>query len=47
LIWLLIVLGVVFLVVIWFVAVYNSLVRKRKRVENSWSQIDVQLETAS
>ncbi|RKX37379.1 MAG: LemA family protein [Thermotogae bacterium] len=42
-IWLLIVLGVVFLVVIWFVAVYNSLVRKRKRVENSWSQIDVQL----
>lgn len=42
-IWLLIVLGIVFIVVVWFVAVYNSLVRKRKRVENSWSQIDVQL----
>jgi len=26
-----------------FIAVYNSLVVKRKRVQNAWSQIDVQL----
>jgi len=40
---LLIVLGIVAIVLIWFVATYNSLVRSRKRVENAWSQIDVQL----
>ncbi len=40
----LIVVGAVFLLVIlWFVAVYNRLVRQRMQVKNGWSQIDVQL----
>ena len=33
----------VVLVLIWGVASYNGLIRRRNRVENSWSQIDVQL----
>ncbi len=40
----LIVAGAVFLILIlWFVAVYNGLVRQRMQVKNGWSQIDVQL----
>jgi LemA protein len=40
----LIVLGVLVVVVlIWAIAVFNSLVQKRNRVENGWHQIDVQL----
>jgi LemA protein len=40
--------GFVFLIIIvviaaWIVAVYNSLVVLRNRIENAWSQIDVQL----
>lgn len=31
------------LVVVWLIAVYNSLVRTRNRVQESWSDIDVQL----
>ena len=31
------------LVVLVFVAMYNGLVRLRNRVDNAWSQIDVQL----
>ncbi len=38
-----IVLAVVFILIIWFIGAYNSLVSKKKRVENAWSQIDVQL----
>lgn len=42
-----IVLGVILVVVlfliVWVVSVYNNLVKGRNRVENSWSQIDVQL----
>jgi LemA protein len=34
---------VVAVVVIWFVATYNGLVRKRNESKNAWSQIDVQL----
>lgn len=34
---------VVGLLVIAFVAIYNSLVRDRNRVDNAWSQVDVQL----
>lgn len=30
-------------VVLWFVGLYNVLVRLRNRVKNAWSQIDVQL----
>ena len=38
-----IVLGVVVVVVLWLVGVFNSLVRSRNRVKESWSDIDVQL----
>ncbi len=40
---LLVVLGLVLIVVIWFVAIYNGLVRLKNQVKNAWSQIDVQL----
>lgn len=35
--------GVIVLVVLWIIAVYNGLIAKRNRVSNAWSQIDVQL----
>jgi LemA protein len=38
-----IVLGIVLLLVIIAVVVYNGLIRSRNQVENAWSQIDVQL----
>jgi LemA protein len=38
-----IVLGVVVLVVLWGVIIFNRLVTHRNRVDNGWSQIDVQL----
>ncbi len=38
-----IVIGLVILVLLFFVFQYNGLVRLRNRVENSWAQIDVQL----
>ena len=38
-----IVVGVVALVLLWAILAYNSLVRRRVRVDNAWSQIDVQL----
>jgi len=38
-----IVLIVLALLVIYLIAAYNGLVRKRNQVENAWSQIDVQL----
>jgi len=40
---LLIFLGVVVLMIVWMVAIYNGLVRLRNQVKNAWSQIDVQL----
>ncbi|MFH1422711.1 MAG: LemA family protein [Planctomycetota bacterium] len=33
----------VFLMIVWFIVIYNGLIRKRNIVKNSWSQIDVQL----
>ncbi len=39
----LIVVGVVVIAVLWFVGIYNGLVRGRNEVKNAWSQIDVQL----
>ncbi|HJV04243.1 MAG TPA: LemA family protein [Actinomycetota bacterium] len=36
-------LGVVALLLLWGIWIYNSLVRHRQRVENAWSGIDVQL----
>jgi len=38
-----IVLGVVVVIILWFVAAYNGLVRARNNVKNAWAQIDVQL----
>ena len=40
---LLFILGIALLTAIYLVSVYNSLVRYRVEVDNSWSQIDVQL----
>jgi LemA protein len=39
----LIVLGILAVLVVWFIAMYNSLVQGRIQVQNAWSQIDVQL----
>jgi len=35
--------AIVIVLVVWFIGTYNSLVSRKKRVENAWSQIDVQL----
>jgi LemA protein len=40
---LLVVLGVLVLLILWFVGMYNSLVQGRVQMQNAWSQIDVQL----
>lgn len=40
---LLILLGLIVVVVFWFVGVYNSLVGLRNRVKEAWAQVDVQL----
>ncbi len=39
----LIILGVVVAVVLWYFATYNRFVRLRQQVKNAWAQIDVQL----
>ncbi|MDH3211455.1 MAG: LemA family protein [Myxococcales bacterium] len=41
--WVLIVLGVVVAAVLYFVGIYNGLIRARNQAKNGWSQIDVQL----
>lgn len=38
-----IVLGLVAVVIIWFIAVYNGIVSLRNRTQEAWSDIDVQL----
>jgi len=40
---LIVVLVLIVLIVLWMVGMYNGLVRLRNRVQNAWSQIDVQL----
>jgi len=40
---LLVVLGIVLILVVWFTGIYNGLVRLKNQVKNAWSQIDVQL----
>lgn len=35
---------IVVLIVLWIICSYNSLVRNKMKVENSWGQIDVQLQ---
>lgn len=44
---LLIILAILAVVVMWAVAMYNSLVRYRNEIDNSWAQIDVQLKRRS
>lgn len=39
-----IVVGLIVLAGLWLVSIYNSLIRQRNEVKNSWSQIDVQLQ---
>lgn len=39
-----IILIVVILLVLWIIGMYNGLIRLRYKVDNSWSQIDVQLQ---
>ena len=43
LILILVVVAIPVILIVWFVALYNGLVRLRNRVKNAWSQIDVQL----
>ena len=38
-----IIIGVVAIIVIWFIAIYNGLVTLKNRSEEAWSDIDVQL----
>lgn len=38
-----VVIAVVGLVVLWFIATYNRMIVLRNRIDNAWSQIDVQL----
>jgi LemA protein len=42
-IWLLVILGLVLLVGLLLVALYNRLVQQRNRVDNAWAQVEVQL----
>lgn len=41
--WMIGVIGAIVLLVIWFIGLYNALVRMRNEKDNAWSQIDVQL----
>lgn len=41
---LLIILAVIILLVVWIIGIYNGLVRSKLKVDNAWSQIDVQLQ---
>lgn len=41
---LMIVLGIIVIIALWAIKVYNSLVGMRNQVKNAWSQIDVQLQ---
>ncbi|MCW5747872.1 MAG: LemA family protein [Alphaproteobacteria bacterium] len=36
-------LGIVVLIILWAISVYNGLVSRRNQTQNAWSQIDVQL----
>lgn len=41
--WIWIVLGVVVVIILFIIGIYNALVRLKNQVKNSWAQIDVQL----
>jgi len=38
-----VILGIIALIILWLVLTYNSLIRRRYQVKESWSDIDVQL----
>ena len=38
-----VILGLIILIVIWAIAIYNGLIRLKNRVDEAWSDIDVQL----
>ena len=38
-----VIIGIVVVLLIWFIVIYNGLVRLRNQVKNAWAQIDVQL----
>jgi LemA protein len=38
-----VILGIVVILVLWFVGIFNGLVRRRNQTTNAWAQIDVQL----
>lgn len=40
----LIILGIIAVIAVWIISIYNSLVTLRNQVKNAWSQIDVQLQ---
>jgi LemA protein len=40
----LILLGIILIVILWIIGIYNRLVALRNQVKNAWSQIDVQLQ---
>ena len=35
---------IIVLLVLWIISIYNGLIRSRQKVDNAWSQIDVQLQ---
>ena len=39
-----IILIVVILIIVWIISIYNGLISSRQKVDNAWSQIDVQLQ---
>ncbi|ADI38457.1 protein LemA [Waddlia chondrophila 2032/99] len=41
---LLVIVGVIALLALWAVGIYNNLIRLRNQVKNAWAQIDVQLQ---
>ena len=42
-VWGWVIIGIVVVLVLWFVFIFNGLVRLRNQVKNAWAQIDVQL----
>lgn len=40
----LIALVIIVLLVVWIISIYNGLIKSRQKVDNAWSQIDVQLQ---
>lgn len=40
----LIALIIIVLLVVWIISIYNGLIKSRQKVDNAWSQIDVQLQ---